>query len=150
MTPVVFLPGYAAPTPKVVGSAPRPPAGLDAGFPTPADAVRGSDQVELSDRARLLSASLRAQRDQEVLAVVDQSLDTARARREEARARQAERDAQAQRAAEAQAQRERRLAEAQADDQRRARMLEETEQRRVQFDQRLAEQQRGTLIDLTA
>ncbi len=144
--------------PRVVGSAKTPPAGVDPGFALPAIAdtraagLRTADQVDFSADAKLLAAGLQAERDGMVLDVVDRSLESSRQRREEAQARAAERRADEQRAAEADALRDARLAQAEEAAARREARLEESIQRDARYEQMLAEQgavATGSLIDVT-
>ncbi|MEO0715805.1 MAG: ATP-binding cassette domain-containing protein, partial [Planctomycetota bacterium] len=113
-----------------------------------------ADQIDFSADARLLAAGLQAERDGMVLDVVDRSLEASRERREENQARAAERKADEQRAAEADARRDARRAQAEESDARRETRLEESVQRDARYEQMLAEQQgaarTGSVIDVVA
>lgn len=141
--------------PRVVGASATPPAGVDPGFSTSSTAgLRTADQIDFSADAKLLAAGLQAERDGMVLDVVDRSLEASRQRREENQARAAERKADEQRAAEADARRDARLAQAEESDARRETRLEESIQRDARYEQMLAEQQgaarTGSVIDVVA
>lgn len=144
--------------PRVVGASASPPAGVDPGFRAASIAgadqvsLRTADQVDFSADAKLIAAGLQAERDGMVLDVVDRSLQASRQRREESQARAAERRADEQRAAEADARRDARAAQADEAAARREARLEELIQRDARYEQMLSEQgavATGSLIDVT-